>query len=338
MRRHKNGVLVGPLLQDFFVRHLLVHRNVSPQTISSYRDAFRLLLKFSAAKLHTEPVAIKVTDLGPDFILAFLDSLEQERNNSARSRNARLAAIRSFFRWIAVARPDLAGLATSVRALPTKRTDHRLIHSLSRIEMQAILAAPNLSFPNGRRDHALLLTMYNTGARVSEMTAMECRQVEFGGRTSFVHLHGKGRKERTVPLWTRTADALRKWIREQNKDRDPAALLFTNYRGEQLTRNGVDSILQKAVSLAADACPTLKAKRVSPHVVRHTTAMHLLQSGVDMSVIALWLGHEHLDTTHIYMEADLALKEKALRQLQPAGQETPRFRATDKVMAFLDGL
>lgn len=334
--RHINGDLVGPLLQGFFARHLLAHRNVSPQTISSYRDAFRLLLKFAEANLRTEPVALKVTDLGPDVILAFLDSLEQERNNSARSRNARLAAIRSFFRWVSVARPDLAGLATSVRALPTKRTDHRLIRSLSRTEMQAILAAPNLSFPHGRRDHSLLLTMYNTGARVSEMTAMECRQVEFGGRSSFVHLHGKGRKERTVPLWTRTADALRKWVREQNKE--PAALLFTNYRGEQLTRNGVDTILQKAVSLAADACPTLKAKRVSPHIVRHTTAMHLLQSGVDMSVIALWLGHEHLDTTHIYMEADLALKEKALSQIQPAGQTVPRFRATDKVMAFLDGL
>ncbi|GCB06828.1 tyrosine-type recombinase/integrase [Ralstonia sp. SET104] len=333
--RHAHA-LVGPLLQEFFVKHLLAHRNVSPQTISSYRDAFRLLLKFAVARLHVEPVAINVTDLGPDVILAFLESLERERNNSARSRNARLAAIRSFFRWIAVARPDLAGLATSVRAIPTKRTDRRLICSLSRPEMQAILAAPDLSSSSGRRDHALLLTMYNTGARVSEITAMECRQIEFGSRSSFVCLHGKGRKERSVPLWTRTADALRKWTREQGKE--PGALLFTNYRGERLTRNGVDAILQKAVSRAADACPALRGKHISPHVVRHTTAMHLLQSGVDMSVIALWLGHEHLDTTHIYMEADLALKEQALSRLQPAGQTAPRFRATDKVLAFLDAL
>jgi integrase/recombinase XerD len=334
--KHKDGALVGPLLQEFFVRHLVAHRNVSPQTISSYRDAFRLLLKFVAVKLHTEPVALNVTDLGPEVILAFLDSLERERRNSARSRNARLAAIRSFFRWVAVARPDLAGLATSVRALPTKRCDHRLICSLSRTEMQAILAAPDLSSSSGRRDHALLLTMYNTGARVSEMTVMECRQIEFGNRSSFVHLHGKGRKERSVPLWTRTADALRRWTREQRTE--PSALLFTNYCGERLTRNGVDAILQKAVSCATGACSTLSMKHVSPHVIRHTTAMHLLQSGVDLSVIALWLGHEHLDTTHIYMEADLALKEKALSQLQPAGQTVPRFRATDKVMAFMESL
>lgn len=328
--------LIGPLLQEFFVRHLLTHRSVSPQTIDSYRDAFRLLLGFVAARLHIEPVALNVTDLGPDVILAFLDSLERERNNSARSRNARLAAIRSFYRWIAVSRPDLAGLATSVRALPTKRTDRRLISSLSRTEMQAILAAPDLASLHGRRDHAILLTMYNTGGRVSEITSMQCRQIEFGSRSSFVHLHGKGRKERSVPLWARTADVLRKLTREQHNE--PDTLLFTNYRGERLTRNGVDFILQKAVCRAEQACSSLSLKHVSPHVIRHSTAMHLLQSGVEISVIALWLGHEHLDTTHIYMEADLKLKEEALNRLQPAGQIAPRFHATDKVMAFLAGL
>ena len=329
-------VLVGPLLQEFFVKHCLTHRNLSPQTISSYRDAFRLFLKFASAKRHVDPVALSVNDLGPAVVLAFLEDLEHERKNSARSRNARLAAIRSFFRWVAVSRPDLAGLATSVRAVPAKRTDHRLICSLSRAEMQAILAAPNMSSPSGRRDHAILLTMYNTGARVSEITAMECRQIEFGTRSSFIHLYGKGRKERTVPLWKGTADALRKWTREQKKE--PNAPLFANYRGDRLTRNGVDVILQKAVSQAASACPALTAKHVTPHVLRHTTAMHLLQSGVDMTVIALWLGHEHLDTTHIYMESDLALKEQALNRLQPLGQIAPRFRATDKVLAFLDSL
>jgi len=328
--------LVGPLLQEFFVKHLLSHRNVSPQTISSYRDTFRLLLKFVAHKSHIEPVAMHTTALSPDVILDFLDHLERERKNSIRSRNARLSAIRSFFRWVAVARPDLAGLATSVRAVPTKRTDHRLICSLSKTEMQAILDAPDLKKPLGRRDHALLLTMYNSGARVSEIMTMDAKQLEFGARSSYVHLHGKGRKERTVPLWPKTADALRKWIREQDKPTDMP--LFANYRGEELTRNGVDVILQKAVNLAAQSCPSLKAKHVTPHVLRHTTAMHLLQSGVDTTVIALWLGHEHLDTTHIYMEADLAMKEKALSQLQPAGQSVPRFRASDKVLAFLNTL
>jgi site-specific recombinase XerD len=328
--------LVGPLLQEFFVKHLLSHRKVSPQTISSYRDAFRLLFKFISEKRHVEPVALRFLDLGPDVILAFLEDIERERNNSVRSRNARLSAVRSFFRWVAVSRPDLAGLATSIRAIPTKRTDHRLICSLSKIEIQAILAAPDLNSPLGRRDHALLLTMYNTGARVSEITSMECRQIEFGVRNNFIHLYGKGRKERTVPLWTRTADALRKLTREQSKP--PDMPVFVNYRSETLTRNGVNAILQKAVSQAANACMTLKTKHVTPHVLRHSTAMHLLQSGVDTTVIALWLGHENLNTTHMYMEADLILKEQALNHLQPAGRKVPRFQATDKMLAFLNSL
>jgi site-specific recombinase XerD len=189
----RTNALVGPLLQEFFVKHLLTHRNVSPQTLSSYSDAFRLLLQFVATKMHIEPVALNVTELSPEVIMAFLESLERERNNTARSRNARLAAIRSFFRWVAISRPDLAGLATSVLAIPTKRTDHRLICALSRSEIQAILSIPDLSTSCGRRDHAILLTMYNTGARVSEIAALECGQVEFGSRSSFVHLHGKGR-------------------------------------------------------------------------------------------------------------------------------------------------
>jgi integrase/recombinase XerD len=182
----------------------------------------------------------------------------------------------------------------------------------------------------------MLLTMYNTGARVSEITTMTCSQVELGVRSSFVHLHGKGRKERTVPLWTRTADAIRKWMRE--RDAAPTTLLFTNYRGEELTRNGVDCILQKAIADAVHTCPSLSKKHISPHVIRHATAAHLLQAGVDISVIALWLGHESIDTTHIYMESNLAQKEEALGRLQPAGQRTPRFHATDKVMAFLETL
>ena len=332
----RTDALVGPLLQEFFVKHLLTHRNISPQTVWSYRDAFRLLLQFVAAKMHIEPVALKLTDLSPSVILAFLDSLEIERNNTVRSRNARLAAVRSFFRWVAISRPDFAGLATSILSIPTKRADRRLICALSRPEIQAILGAPNLSTPCGRRDHAMLLTMYNTGARVAEITTMVCSQVELGNRSSFVHLHGKGRKERCVPLWTRTADAIRKWIRE--RDAMPTSLLFTNYRGEKLTRNGVDCILKKAIAGAMHTCPSLSKKHISPHVIRHATATHLLQAGVDISVIALWLGHESIDTTHIYMESNLAHKEEALGRLQPVGQRTPRFHATDKVMAFLETL
>ncbi|HEF5870450.1 TPA: tyrosine-type recombinase/integrase [Burkholderia cenocepacia] len=328
--------LVGPLLQEYFIKHLLTHRNVSPQTLSSYSNAFRLLLRFIATKMNIQPVALKLDQLNPAVILAFLDSLEVERNNTVRSRNARLAAIHSFFRWVAISRPDYAGLSTSVLAIPNKRTDRRLICALSRTEIQAILGAPDLSTSSGRRDHTMLLTMYNTGARVSEITSMACSQVELGIRSSFVHLYGKGRKERCIPLWARTADAIRKWMREQ--DATPAARLFTNYRGEQLTRNGVDCILQKAIASAVPACPSLRQKHISPHVIRHATATHLLESGVDISVIALWLGHESIDTTHIYMESNLAHKEEALGHLRPAGQRTPRFHATDKVMAFLETL
>ncbi|KLU26561.1 integrase [Caballeronia mineralivorans PML1(12)] len=328
--------LVGPLLQEFFLKHLMTHRNVSPQTLWSYRDAFRLLLQFIDTTMHIEPVALSLTHLSAAVILAFLDSLEKERNNAVRSRNARLAAVRSFFRWVAISRPDFAGLSTSILAIPTKRTDRRLICALSRPEIDAILGAPDLSTPCGRRDHAMLLTMYNTGARVSEITAMACSQVELGGHSSFVHLHGKGRKERCVPLWAATADALTKWMREQNAV--PTSLLFTNYRGEQLTRNGVDCILKKAIAGGVNSCPSLSKKHISPHVVRHATATHLLQAGVDISVIALWLGHESIDTTHIYMESNLAHKEEALGRLQPAGQRMPRFHATDKVMAFLETL
>ncbi|MGF6537288.1 tyrosine-type recombinase/integrase [Paraburkholderia youngii] len=328
--------LVGPLLQEFFIKHLLTHRNVSPQTLSSYSNSFRLLFRFIATKMNIQPIALKLDQLNPAVILAFLGSLEVERNNTVRSRNSRLVAIHSFFRWVAISRPDFAGLSTSVLAIPTKRTDRRLICALARAENQAILGAPDLSTSSGRRDHTMLLTMYNTGARVSEITSMACSQVELGIRSSFVHLHGKGRKERCVPLWAGTADAIRKWMREQ--DAALTAHLFTNYRGEQLTRNGVDCILQKAVSGAVLACPSLRQKHISPHVIRHATATHLLGAGVDISVIALWLGHESIDASHIYMESNLAHKEEALGHLRPAGQRTPRFHATDKVVAFLETL
>lgn len=195
-----SDALVGPMLQKFFIKHLLTHRNVSPQTFSSYSNALRLLLQFIAKKMNIQPVTLKLDHLSPAVILAFLDSLEMERHNTVRSRNARLAAIHSFFRWVAISRPDFAGLSTSVLAIPTKPSGHRLICALSRPEIQAILGAPDLSTSSGRRDHAMLLTMYNTGARVSEITTMACSQVELSVRSSFVHLHGKGRKQRTVPL------------------------------------------------------------------------------------------------------------------------------------------
>lgn len=327
--------LMGPLLQGFFVEHLLAHKHVSPQTVASYRDTFRLLLQFVHREQRIEPAVMSVKVLDAPVILAFLDNLEQERRCSARSRNVRLAAIRSFFRWVALRDPENVGLATRVLAIPTKRTDRELVSALSREEIDALLAAPDLSVWSGRRDQALLLTLYNTGARVSEITALRQEQFQFSA-SSFVQLTGKGRKERTIPLWTNTVSVLKAWFREAGST--PTAIAFPSARGKRLTRNGVDYILKQAVERTKSQCPSLAHKRVSPHVIRHCTGMHLLQSGVDISVIALWLGHESIETTHIYVEADLATKERALQKLAPVAAATPRFKAGDQVLAFLASL
>lgn len=324
--------LIGPLLQNFFVDFLVNQRRVSTQTLASYRDALRLLLQFVRKRKKIEPSAVRVSDLNVELILSFLEHLERDRENSIRSRNQRLAAIRAFFRLIALRDPESVSQAAQVLAIPFKRTDRRVVKALSREEVEAILSVPDLTQWNGRRDHALLLTLYNSGARVSEVISLRCSQVQFGTST-FLQLHGKGRKERTVPLWPKTANILKAWFRELEGNEN--CLAFPSVRGRPLTRNGVNYILQQAIAAAADKQPSLRDKKISPHSMRHTTAMHLLQSGVDISVIALWLGHESIETTHIYLEADLTTKEQALQKLAPAGKEVPRFKATDEVLAFL---
>jgi integrase/recombinase XerD len=325
--------LMGPLLQGFFVEHLLQHKHVSPQTVASYRDTFRLLLQYAHRQLKTEPAALKITALEAPLILSFLESLEQDRHNCIRSRNIRLAAIRSFFRWLTLDNPELVGMATRILAIPIKRTDRRLIHSLTREEINALLAAPDQSHWCGRRDSALMLTLYNTGARVSEITALHRDQFVFGPST-LVHLLGKGRKHRDIPLWPKTAHVLKAWFREQSVATTPWA--FPSARGQRLSRNGVDYILKRAV--AGANCPSLKGKRVHAHAIRHTTGSHLLQSGVDISVIALWLGHESIETTHMYVEADLASKQRALNKLEPLGTNARRFKPKDQLLAFLSAL
>jgi integrase/recombinase XerD len=324
---------IGPLFQGFFVEHLLQHKHVSPQTVASYRDTFRLLLQYAHKQLKTEPAALKVTALDAPVILSFLDSLEQDRHNCIRSRNIRLAAIRSFFRWLTLGNPELVGMATRILAIPVKRTDRRLIHSLTRDEVDALLAAPDQSRWRGRRDSALMLTLYNTGARVSEITALHREHIELGA-SACVHLLGKGRKHRDIPLWPKTAQVLKAWFREQSDAATPLA--FPSARGRRLSRNGVDYILKQAVARASS--PSLKSKRIHPHVIRHTTGSHLLQSGVDISVIALWLGHEGTQTTHVYVEADLATKQRALEKLEPLGTNARRFKPRDEVLAFLSSL
>ena len=323
---------LGPLLQNFFVDYLRTQKQASSQTIASYRDTFRLLLEFVRDKHGIEPSAACVVDLDVPRILSFLDHLEQTRHNSIHSRNLRLTAIRSFFRVVTLHDPTSVNQAARVLAIPIERADRQIVEALSHAEMGAILAAPDLKQWSGRRDHSLLLTLYNSGARVSEITALEKSQFCFGADSS-LHLHGKGRKERAVPLWTKTACALQLWFREPTPQRTDIA--FPNARGGRLTRNGVNYILQQAVDRAAARRPSLREKNITPRSVRRTTATHLLQSGVDISVISLWLGCESIETAHIRLEADSATKERSLSKLAPARIEAPRLNIKDEVLAFL---
>lgn len=281
-----------------------------------------------------EPAALSLSDLDVPRLLAFLDHLEAKRGNSARSRNARLAAFRSFFRFVTLREPTSLALASRVRAIPVKRTERRLVGFLTRPEVDALLAAPDRSTWAGRRDHALLLTLYNSGARVSEIAQLRRTQIEIATPAS-VRVHGKGRKDRAVPLWPKTAAILRAWFRDLGASDGPA---FPNARGGPLTRDGVAYILERAVATARARCPSIRDKHISPHVLRHTTAMHLLQAGVDLSVIALWLGHEGIETTHRYLEADMATKERALAKLVPTTTTLRRFRPDDVLLGFLADL
>jgi site-specific recombinase XerD len=327
--------LIAPHLQAFFAEYLCQQKRLSPQTIVSCRDTFRLLLTFLREQTSIEPSALRMADMDASAVLSFLNYLEQQRGNSIRSRNIRLSAIRSFFRLVALRDPDSIGIVTQVLAIPMKREDRKLIGYLTRTEMQALLATPDPSTWTGRRDHALLLTLYNSGARVSEVTALRRRQVCFGTRT-FVQLTRKGRKERTVPLWPETARVLKAWFDELGDDAGPTA--FPNARGKALSREGVDYLLKQAVQRAVPACPSLATKNITPHVMRHSTAMHLLQAGVDIATIALWLGHESIETTHMYLQADLAMQEQALAKLDPIAGVWKRFQADDPLLTFLNSL
>jgi integrase/recombinase XerD len=327
--------MIAPHLQAFFADYLCRQKRLSPQTIASCRDTFRLLLTFLKDQSGINPSALRIADMEAPAILSFLDYLEHQRGNSVRSRNIRLSAVRSFFRLVALRDPDSIGIATQVLAIPIKRGDKKLIGYLTRPEIHALLAAPDRSQWSGRRDQALRLSLYNRGARVAAMIALQRDAVSFGASTC-VQLTGQGRQERTIPLWPATAPVVKAWFRELGEPTHPMA--FPNARGHPLSRHGVDYLVTKAVQCATDACPSLATKTISPHVVRHTTAMHLLQAGVDMATIALWLGHESIETTHLYLEADLAMKEKALGKLDPVESEWKRFQANDPLLEFLAAL
>lgn len=323
------------MLQEFFLKRLINQKNASPQTVSAYRDTFRLLLNFLHSQTNKNPSDLTLKDIDVGMILKFLDHLENERNNSISSRNARLAAIRSFFRYVSYLEPASSELIQQVLALPMKRCDRALVEFLSKEEVEAIIDAPNLSTWSGNRDHTMFTTLYNTGARVSEITALRIMDVCITN-SAYVKIQGKGRKERTVPLWGRTVRLVKSWLRFLGSNSD--GFLFPNAQGKPLTRYGVEYRLRIAQDIAANKCPSLKTKRISPHTFRHTVAMHLLQSGVDINVIALWLGHESSSTTHIYLQADLAMKEKILKKLEPPLTRNIRFRPSDSLLKFLESL
>jgi len=327
---------LGPLVEYFFAQHLAAHKRASPKTVISYRDTFRLLLRFLQQKTGRAPTALSVADLDAPNILAFLDHLEKQRNNQICSRNVRLTAIRSFVHIIALRDPESLGIVTRVLAIPLKKTEKRLVGFMTVEEMDAILAAPDQSKWAGRRDYTLLLTMYNSGARLSEMTDLRRSQVKLEGTQSYVHILGKGRKERTVPLWPDTRQALRDWLEECGGAADD--VVFPSERNTPLSSDGLNYILQRVVTKATRQCSSLKSKRVTPHKIRHGTAMAMLQSGVPIEVISLYLGHEHLETTRIYVEADLAMKEAALKKITPTLAPPQRFRADDALLTFLDSL
>ncbi|HXX23158.1 MAG TPA: tyrosine-type recombinase/integrase [Terriglobia bacterium] len=326
---------LASLLQSFFTDRLLQQRQASPHTVAGYRDCFRLLLHFAKERLRKTPSQLRIEDLDASFILLFLDHLERVRKNRARTRNARLAAIHSFFQYVALEEPALALHSKRILAIPNKRHERRPIEFLNRDEIDALLAIPDLSTWIGRRDRTLLLVGVQTGLRVSELTGLNCQDVALGSG-AHVRCLGKGRKQRCTPLRPETARALDAWLRERRSLPDQP--VFPSVRGSRLSRDAVERLITKYAHRAEPSCPSLKRKKVSPHVLRHAAAMDLLHHGVDRSVIALWLGHESVETTQMYLHADMRLKEKALLRTTPLGVKPARYRPGDKLLAFLEAL
>jgi site-specific recombinase XerD len=326
---------LAPTLQAYFTDRLLCQRRVSPSTVASYRDAFRLLLSCMQQKTGTPPARLELTQLDAPTIGAFLEHLEHDRGNSARTRNIRLAAVHSFFHYCALRHPEHAALIQRVLAIPPKRAEKRTVTFLTAEEVTALLDSPDRATWAGRRDHALLLTVVQTGLRVSEVLGLTRRDVQLG-TGPHVRAIGKGREERVAPLTRQTVAVLRVWLRESEHQPDRA--LFPSRHGGPLTRDGIERRIARHVATAQRNCPTLRSKRVSMHVLRHTTAMTLLNAGIDTSTIALWLGYEQERTTHVYLHADLAHKQRTLDRITPPNGHPGRYRAPDTIIAFLDNL
>ncbi len=327
--------LLAPTLQSFFTQWLVGQRRVSQHTVAAYRDTFRLLLAFAQQATGRAPSQLDWDDLDAPLITSFLEQLETKRHNSTRTRNARLAAVHSLFRFAALRHPEHAALIQRVLAIPQKRGERNLVTFLEPPEVAALLAAPNRDRRVGRRDHAMLVLAIQTGLRVSELISLNCQDARLG-TGPHVRCRGKGRKERVTPLTDLTVAVLRTWLAETQGQ--PATPLFPGPSGKPLTRDAVALIVSKHARTASARCPSLAHKKVSPHVLRHTCAMQLLRAGVDISTIALWLGHESPQTTQIYLHADLALKERALARTTPPDAPIGRYQPPDAILAFLEAL
>ncbi len=321
-------------VQNYFYQRLINQKDCSQRTISSYRDTFRLFFMFIQEYKNIKPNNLKLTDINVNTVLEFLDYLETKRENSARTRNARLVAIRSFLQYVSLEEPSALSNIRPILSIPLKKFDRPLVDFLTREEMDAITHAPNNTW-SGLRDQVLFATLYNTGARVSEIINVRTCDVDIKTKKSIL-LKGKGRKERVIPLWKSTLKLISNWMNKNNMSNND--LLFLNRNGKNITRSGVEYRLKIAVKNLVEKFPSLRNKKISPHTIRHTTALHLLQSGIDLTVIALWLGHESIITTHHYVEANLLMKEKALSKLSDPGGKMVRYKAEDKLLAFLDSL
>lgn len=326
---------LAPTLEAFFTERLLTQRRASPRTVAAYRDTFRLLLNYVNEQIGKAPSKLDIAELDATRIGAFLNWLEHDRHNGARTRNARLAAIHSLFRYAALRHPEHADVIQRVLSIPSKRYERATVDFLNQDEIDALLAAIDRTKWTGRRDYALLVLAIQTGLRVSELTGLVVGDLEIGSG-AHVRCHGKGRKQRATPLTTQTVAVLRVWLRERGGCQTEPA--FPTLRGGHLSSDAVQWLLAKYASLATQCCPSLSYKKVSPHMLRHTCAMNLLHSGVDPTVIALWLGHESVQTTQIYFHADMALKEQAISRTAPPNTKPGRYRPPDELLAFLEAL
>ena len=326
---------IAATMQAFFTERLIAQRRASPHTITAYRDTWRLLLGFAAQRTRTPPCRLDIADLDAPMISAFLDHLERERGNTIRSRNARLAAIHSLFSFAALRHPEHAADIARVLAIPPKRSDQTIVTFLTSTETEALLAVPDRATRTGRRDHAWILLAIQTGLRASELTALTRHDVHLGAG-AYVACHGKGRKDRITPLTPGTVTTLRAWLAEHGGTPDDP--LFTTIRGGPMSRDALQQRLTLYATAAGKTCPTLTSKNVTPHVLRHSAAMALLHAGIDITVIALWLGHESVTTTQIYLQADMALKQQALDRTTPPASVPGRYRPSDQLLAFLEAL